>query len=242
MTIRLPASTLPANMNGRHPVFLVRLRSVRILALGAWVLSGTWRLDLGASDATRPSAPYDTHPALRALMDAVTFHHSFDHESLAPDMAVGEWKFQRHGEPKLAPGLLGKALVAGTGALFFADARNWTIATRGALVLWVSPVRWNHHEAGNTYFVVSQRAAFYLERQGPLPKPDRSPGRQEVVLAGLQGGLRGSRGADCKLWKDGEWHMLAVNWSWPQLALSLDGGAFSAIEFREKPDASLSGG
>jgi len=175
-------------------------------------------------------------------MDAVTFHHSFDHESLAPDMAVGEWKFQRHGEPKLAPGLLGKALVAGTGALFFADARNWTIATRGALVLWVSPVRWNHHEAGNTYFVVSQRAAFYLERQGPLPKPDRSPGRQEVVLAGLQGSLRGSRGADCKLWKDGEWHMLAVNWSWPQLALSLDGGAFSAIEFREKPDPGLSGG
>ena len=51
------------------------------------------------------SSPYDTVPMLRQLMDASTFHHTFDHESFLPAMAVGEWEPQFQGEPKLAAGL-----------------------------------------------------------------------------------------------------------------------------------------
>jgi len=199
---------------------------------------------LAAACAAAPvsNSPYDTQPALAALMDAVTFYHSFDHDSLVPDMAVGDWKCQRLGEPKLAPGLLGKALVAGTGSLTFRDARNWTIKTRGALALWVSPVDWDHLNAGNTNFVVSYGSAFYVERQGPLRKPDGGWRRNESLLTGMQRGVKGGKGAGCRHWKPGEWHLVVVNWSWPELSLSVDGRAFSARVFSKKPDPKLFSG
>ncbi|NCO90479.1 MAG: hypothetical protein COZ06_09085 [Armatimonadetes bacterium CG_4_10_14_3_um_filter_66_18] len=188
------------------------------------------------------ASAYEVLPALRDLMDAVTFHHGFDQESLLPDMAVGEWEPQKLGEPKLAAGLVGKALVAGTGSLLFKDTRNWTLTTRGALCLWVSPVEWNQEEAGNTNFVLSHSSAFYVERQGPLRKPDGAWARLESLLVGLQRGPKGSAYAGCAGWKPGEWHLIAVNWSWPQLALSVDGGAFNATELPGKPDPDLFGG
>jgi len=188
------------------------------------------------------SSPYATTPALRQLMDAVTFHHTFDHESLLPAMAVGEWAPQLRGEPKLTEGLRGKALIAGTGSLLFTDPRNWTLATRGSLALWVSPVEWNHENAGNTNFVLSHSSAFYVERQGPLRKPDGQWRRLETLLIGLQRDPKGSKGAGCSYWKPGEWHLVVVNWSWPRLALSVDGGAFGAVELPGKPDPKLFGG
>lgn len=189
--------------------------------------------------ATVSTSPYDTDPDLRALMDEVTFHHSFDHESLLPDMAAGDWSFTRTDNPRRAPGLRGMALVAGTGRLVFADARNWTITTRGGMALWVSPVKWDHDNAGITTFVISERAAFYIERQGPKRKPDGLWARHERILAGMQRGVRGSKSAVCDSWRPGEWHLLAVNWSWPELLLSVDGQPFQAKVFEHKPDASL---
>ena len=188
------------------------------------------------------TSPYDTQPVLRELMDAVTFHHSFDHDSLVPDMAVGEWKSQRFAKPQLAPGLVGNALVAGTGSIAFKDAANWTIATRGALAFWVSPVKWNHDDAPNTNFVLSWSSAFYVERQGPVRKPDGGWKRLEALLVGMQRGLKGSRGAGCRDWQPGEWRLVAVNWSWPELAISVDGGAFNARVFKGKPDPKVFGG
>ena len=218
-------------MPSRNPV-------LRLLLAGMVVLCG---VRLPAAEPLSQS-PYDTNPALRELMDAVTFHHSFDHDSLLPDMAVGDFKPQKSGDPELAPGLIGKALVAGTGALAFPDPDNWTIGTRGSLAVWVSPVEWNHQQAGNTNFVVSWGGAFYLERQGPIRNPDGTWKRNEALLVGTQRGPRGSRGAGCRDWQPGRWHLLAVNWSWPQLALSVDGGAFRAVVLPGKPDPKLFGG
>ena len=222
-----------------HAPLISRSRVAKVCAIAALAVAGSLAAQ---ADPPVSTSPYDTDPVLSALMDAVTFHHSFDHDSLLPDMAVGDWKFRVFGKPQLAPGLRGNALVAGTGALLFADKRNWTIATRGALALWVSPVRWDHEAAANTNFVVSQRAAFYVERQGPVRKPDGSWKRLEVLLVGMQRGVRGSKGAGCRTWQPGKWHLIVVNWSWPQLALSVDGGAFNAVVFPHKPDAKLFAG
>jgi len=172
----------------------------------------------------------------------VTFYHSFDRESLVPDMAVGDWQPVVRGDPQQAPGLRGKALIAGTGSLVFADPHNWTLSTRGALILWVSPVNWSHEHAGNTNFVLSASSAFYVERQGPLRKPDGQWQRLEALLVGLQRGPRGSKSAGCRGWEPGKWHLVAVNWSWPQLALSVDGGPFHAVELSGKPPRNLFGG
>ena len=194
----------------------------------------------GASD---PTCPYDTHPVLRPLMDAVTFHHSFDHESMLPDMAVGDWKWKPIEKPTLAPdGLRGKALLGGSGMLLFPDPKNWAIATRGAFAVWVCPVEWDHENAGLTTFVVSQGSAFYVERQGPKRRNNGLWGRREALLAGMQRGVKGNRGAKCSDWQDGEWHLVAVNWSWPELALSIDGKAFNATVFKHKPDPKLFSG
>lgn len=222
-----------------HSPHTVSSHAVQACAIAA--LGTLWCIGAQAQSPMSTS-PYDVDPVLSGLMDAVTFHHSFDHDSLLPDMATGDWKFQPFGKPRLAPGLRGKALVAGTGALLFADPRNWTIATRGAVAFWVSPVKWDHEAAANTNFVVSQRAAFYVERQGPVRKPDGSWKRLEVLLVGMQRGVRGSRGAACRTWQPGEWHLIVANWSWPQLALSVDGGAFNATVFPHKPDAKLFAG
>lgn len=192
--------------------------------------------------APEPATRGEALPPLGALWNAVTFYHSFDRESLEPDMAVGDWRPVLRGKPQRAPGLRGKALLAGTGSVQFKDPSNWTLSTRGALAFWVAPVSWNHEHADNTNFVLSATAAFYVERQGPVRKPDGQWQRLEALLVGLQRGPKGGQGAGCRHWQPGEWHLIAVNWSWPQLALSLDGGPFHAVELPRKPEPNLFGG
>lgn len=178
---------------------------------------------------------------MRPLLDWVSFHQSFDHSSFVPDMAAGEWKASVHGKPELADGLSGKALVAGTGAVMYLGARNWTIATRGAVSFWLCPVHWDHRNAGNTNLLLSGSSALYLERQGPLFSPDGQLQRGEVLLFGLQQGPKGNAAAACSHWKDGEWHLIVANWSWPRIELSVDGDAFAGVELRGKPEAGLFG-
>ena len=213
-------------------------RFVPLLVLGVLTSTGA----VGETPDVTSAGLYDRVPALRQLMDSVTFYHSFDRESLRPTIALGDWHPVVRGAPRLAPGLRGKALVAGTGSLLFKDPRNWTIATRGALAFWISPVNWNHEQAGNTNFVLSASAAFYVERQGPLRKPDGQWRRLEALLVGVQRGPKGNKGAGCRGWQLGEWHLVAVNWSWPQLSLSIDGQPFTAVELPAKPDRNLFGG
>ena len=228
------ASPVPPALASNIPFLSIGGGWLAVLSLLAVCLAHAGEPDL-------PS-PYDSTPSLHPLMDAVTFHHGFDDESLLPDMALGEWKPRRLGTPELQPGLLGRALVAGTGSLLFSDPGNWSISTRGALALWVCPVSWNHEQSPLTNLVLSQSAAFYLERQGPWRNPDGTWRRHECLLVGLQRGPKGSRSAGCRDWLPGEWHLLAVNWTWPELSLSVDGGDFRAVMLPGKPDPSLFGG
>ena len=85
-------------------------------------------------------------------------------------------------------------------------------------------------------------SAFYIERQGPKRKPNGLWARHEVLLAGMQRGVKGARSAKCSDWPDGEWRLVAVNWSWPELALSIDGKPFNAFVFKHKPDPKLFSG
>jgi len=184
---------------------------------------------------------YFRTPGLRALLDWVTFYQSFDRENLIPDMAGGDWTPRPLGQPEFAPGLLGQALVAGTGAVLYPAAGNFPVGTRGAVSLWVGPVQWDHRHAGLTNLVLSSTAVLYLERQGPLLHPDGQWERQECLLFGLQGPLSGNVMGGCTDWADGEWHLLVANWSWPRLELSVDGGPFAASELPRKPDPAAFG-
>ena len=77
---------------------------------------------LVGAQAGLPDSPY-LAPPFRTLMEAVTFHVSFDADSLMPDMAEGPKYAPRvfgayrvkGSRPQFADGLVGRALVLGTG-------------------------------------------------------------------------------------------------------------------------------
>ena len=108
-----------------------------------WVLLLTLSAWAQTVDLSDPWAdPYCATPALRELMDWVTFQLTFDAGSMVPDMAAGEYSFSLQETPQFAPGLRGQALIAGEGSgrAIYPRGPNATMGTRGAVSLWICPV------------------------------------------------------------------------------------------------------
>jgi len=93
-------------------------------------------LILPALIARAESDPY-RHEGVRDLMEAVTFYVSFD-AGFRPDLAAGAADEPRlHGDfsgqrkrPSLAAGLLGQALVLGTGSAVYPAPGNASLDSR----------------------------------------------------------------------------------------------------------------
>ncbi|MBM3497809.1 MAG: hypothetical protein FJX74_03975, partial [Armatimonadetes bacterium] len=138
----------------------MRLVPFGLLALGA-LTPAAWADQLPLD----PRAdPYVADPALRSLVDWVTFRLTFDGDSLMPDMAAGAWEPTLHGSPQFADGVKGRALVAGgeSGGALFPRELNAPLTTRGAISLWLCPLEWTHDNGGNTEFLMTTNASFYL--------------------------------------------------------------------------------
>lgn len=176
---------------------------------------------------------------LDPLMDCVTFYLSFDGGKFAPDVAAGNGDGKLSGTPAFAPGVSGQAVVIGDGGAgaIFPRAGNFPITQRGAVTMWVCPQDWNHRDNGNTVFLMTGNASFYLERQGPLYKSDGQAQRHEALLMLCLSKITGnaSISQNCSSWKNGEWHFLAANWQWPVMEFSLDGGPFQAKAVTRPP-------
>ena len=204
----------------------------------------TWALVLSAAPAaTEGSDPY-RQPAVRELMSAVTFYVSFD-EGLVPDLAAG----QKYGpkvygdhartrkQPALAEGLLGRALVLGTGSAAYPTLGNAPLDSRGAIAFWVKPQEWKYDKDGNCVFFYAGRH-FIVERQGPLPGPDGRPRRRATILCiGCAEGQKRSTSVMSGDLKNGEWTFFVANWSWPRLELSINGAAPRAKATAGRPPA-----
>jgi len=181
--------------------------------------------------ATERADPY-RQPGVRELMSAVTFYLSFD-EGLMPDLAAGD-KYtpkvhgnyaRTHKRPALAPGLLGRALVLGTGSAMYPAQGNAALARRGAMAFWIRPEQWKRDKDGNCVFIYAGRH-FVVERQGPLPGPDGRPRRRACILCiGSGKGQKRATSIAASDLKSGVWHFFVVNWSWPRLELSIDAAA-----------------
>lgn len=169
---------------------------------------------------------------LDPLMDCVTFHLSFDGGKFTPDVAAGSGDGKLSGTPAFAPGVSGQAAVIGDGGagVIFPRAGNFPVTRRGGVSLWICPQEWNHRDNGNTVFLMTSNASFYLERQGPLYKPDGQAQRIEALLMLCLSPVTGHASIEqnCSGWKNGEWHFLAANWQWPVMEFSLDGEPFQA--------------
>jgi len=201
-------------------------------------------LTSGEADATPASdSPY-LRPEFRRLMDAVTFHVSFDAEHMRPDMAEGpsfdpsvftsrEREFPR---PQFADGLVGRALVLGTGGAVYPRVGNVPLENRGSIAVWIQPQNWQRPRDGNCVFTMTSNATFYLERQGPDIDDDGRVRRHEGIL--YIANLKPARtmtingGAD---WKNDQWYLLVANWSWPTMELSVNGGPFKVRSLSRVP-------
>ena len=190
--------------------------------------------------------PYVADPPLRALMDWVTFRLTFDADSLMPDMAAGAWEPTLHGTPQFAEGLKGRALVAGgeSGGAYFPRELNAPLATRGAISLWLCPLEWTHDNGGNTEFLMTTNASFYLQRQGPLHNEEGVVTRQEAAQFLMLSEVTGNNclAFGTEDWPPGKWRLLVANWSWPSMSFSLDGGEFQSLSVKQSPTEASFGG
>ncbi len=208
-----------------------------------------------ADDATKaaPPPPFDSpylRTELRELMAAVTLHLSFDNETMTPDMAEGpEYTPQVSGitgqgtsGPQFAQGLVGKALVLGSGSGVYPRAGNVLLQKRGAVAVWIKPENWQRPNDRNCVFLMTTDAAFYLQRQGPLMGEDNKVRRHEVIQYLVRDeGRRLAGASDYSAWTDGRWYLLVANWSWPTFELSVNAEPFQGKSVQAVPGKDVFG-
>jgi hypothetical protein len=218
---------------------------MRGVLLAAVLSASAWPACAGPPADPRAN-PYFANPTLRALMGWVTFQLTFDGGSMVPDMAAGDPKFTPGGTPQFAPGIMGLALVAGgqSGNAIFPRELNGPFDTRGAISLWLCPVEWTHVNGGNTEFLMTTNASFYLQRQGPMHNAEgvvtRQEGMQFLMLSPVTGNNCLAFGTEG--WPLGQWRLVVANWSWPTMSFSLDGGEFQSVSVKQNPTAANFGG
>lgn len=212
---------------------------------GGCVLLMVLSLSAGAQteDLSNPwDGPYCADPALRELMDWVSFQVSFDAGSMVPEMAAGEYDLSVHGTPQFATGLRGQALIAGEGSgrAIYPRGPNATMGTRGAVSLWICPVAWTHDKGGNTTFLMTTNSSFYLQRQGPMHNEEGRCTRHEGFQYLIRGEITGNKTlmVGTEKWPLGKWRFIVANWSWPTMSLSIDGGEFKSASVKSNPDES----
>ena len=188
-------------------------------------------------------SPY-ARPEFRRLMDAVTFHLSFDADSMRPDMAEGRSfepsafgsHVQKFSRPQFADGRVGRALVLGTGGAVYPRADNVLLERRGAIAVWIQPRNWQRPRDGNCVFTMTSNTTFYLERQGPDIDQEGRVLRHEGIL--YIANLRPTRAMTINGgagWENGRWYLLVANWSWPSMELSVNGEPFKVRSVSRVP-------
>jgi len=218
------------------------------VVISAWWTSWVFAAD-PASKSTSPSSPY-LRPEMARLMEAVTFHASFDADSMTPDMAEGPdyapavfgTYDNRRKSPQFADGLMGRALVVGTGGASYPRAGNMLLEKRGAVALWIRPENWQRPRDGNCVFAMTTNSTFYLERQGPDRDKDGRVRRHEGILYLIFPGRGGATLSGGSEWINGQWYLLVANWSWPTIELSVNGGPFEIGSLSAVPGEKVFGG
>ena len=168
-----------------------------------------------------PDAPA-ANPALEKFGDAITFYASFD-ASAAADLSNG------NGAPRdpnfqaeLKPGVFGQAFLSGEKSVSYEADKNFDLSKPGAMAVWISPYQWKRDLPDTPYmFIVNiqtQGRGLMLARMG------NKANREAMYLyVGGKDNFSVVNGSSLD-WKDGEWHLLVINWRNGSVEFSLDGG------------------
>ena len=195
----------------------------------------------GACSAAAGGYLLPSTPTLELLSDEIVFYMSFDDALPLADMAVGRAKPTRmRGTLRLRPGLWGKAMLFGDGEgveLEFPMAANMPVPRPGGLSFWICPFAWTRAaDEPSVYFLLaSGRGVICLQRQGALGGGRRRnncfcftchglPGIPNVSASTTSGATRG--------WKNGQWHLVVINWRSSLLEAWLDGKPLRSIALK----------
>jgi len=116
------------------------------------------------------------------------------------------------------PGLFGQALASGAFTVsYHLDADR---TRQGSFVAWVAGNRWTKEDQG--YFWVFRMH----DQRGGLLAGRMGGGNRQALYAHISRGGKGTSAAQgsSQNWKDGDWHLLVVNWRSDSVEFSLDGG------------------
>lgn len=203
------------------------------------ILATALLLAVGTTAAQAPPEGAGTYrgEAFDKLFESLTLRVTFDRGSMQPDMAAGEKSKPRifgsydkkQKQPAFEDGLVGKALVLGSGAAIYPRKGNVPLDTQGAMAFWVKPLEFKHDNDSNVVFVKTTESAFYIQRQGPMVKDGRTL-RAETVhyLAKASKDQKIYTNISVGPFKNDRWYFIVANWKWPRMEMSIDGGPFKS--------------
>ncbi len=120
-------------------------------------------------------------------------------------------------------------MVAGSSYASYFRGNNVPFETRGALALWIRPENWPS-ASGNCYFIGNTN--------NPYLQLFRNDADQQVQVQLKLGAEKFPTGY---IWENDRWHLLLINWSWPHVALSINGGAFARYFWGRDPERDFEG-
>jgi hypothetical protein len=162
-------------------------------------------------------------PALRAFGENLCLYARFDGDKALMLAGPDGVTIQKSNDFKTGAGRSGAALE--TGKVTLKGGPLIDFGASGTLIMWISPQNWSGKKTAEMPYILpfvttNEQITVMAGLQGQTTKIYAHvmlPDKKKIHLA-VYGGAAN--------WKDGSWHMLAVNWSSDSMGISLDGSEF----------------
>jgi len=171
-----------------------------------------------------PEGMAPVNPVLSKFSDNITFYLNFDESNMIPNLASGNNKVRgKGGEFTWGKGLFGKCLRSGQANYF--GPKNLDFSAPGTVIFWMAPSNWKKIEREDYFWPFigfTKKTKIILGRQGAKWGKTRiyayatTPKGKKNINAGVKSG-------SAKVWKPGQWHMIAMTWGPDTLGISVDG-------------------
>jgi hypothetical protein len=185
------------------------------------------------------------NPAVEIFREKITFYAGFD-GTVTPEIAAGQKKpLGIKGEPVFTEGRYGKGILTGKGAgavLSYPVRDHLDFTKPGTISFWMCPVEWDKtgiYPGGEGYrrFVTitapGKRSFIFIQRHAYGTESSTRRTDHISVLFYYFPGMKNliSNYHGTKNWKDGEWHLLTVNWDTSNYRFYMDGDIVGTTAF-----------
>ena len=195
-----------------------------------WMIVGLAMAMLGSAEAI------EGNPALPRLEESITFYASFDQSTTDAELANGA-PTGHPGEPNAASpefsnGVFLKGLETPNGGTYWGSEGNIDLTKSGGIAFWVSPRGWADRELQYIFLLrlLTPNGQLMVGRMDLRPQGKSTP--SIYVYAAVESDSVSEPIHGTGQWEDGEWHLVAVNWTDSEVQLSVDGAPFVKTPFK----------